>query len=108
MWPFKRKKVNRAPESAGPRCTFCGSARIRAVFGAGEEESQVKTWRGQRYLTLRCLDCNREFYIDAPEGGLPETISENNEIVDDEAALQAAEDELKKDLENKDDRMFPG
>ncbi len=108
MWLFKRKKVNRAPESAGPRCTFCSSTRTRAIYGPGDEESQVKAWRGQRYLTLRCLDCGREFYVDAPEGGLPETMSESSETVDDEAALRAAEDELKKELEDKDDRMFPG
>lgn len=108
MWLFKRKKTDRAADSAGPRCTFCGSTRTRAVYGPGAQESQVKAWRGQRYLTLHCLDCTREFYIDAPESGVPEAISGSNDLIDDEAALQAAEDDLKRELENKDDRMFPG
>jgi hypothetical protein len=104
MWPFKRKKTDRKPAEEGPACSFCGSTRTMVVAGPGEEQPSVKTWRGQRYLTCRCLTCGRDFYADEPQGGIPQAVMEHDSIVDDEEELRIAEEELKKRTEDDQDR----
>ena len=55
-------------------------------------------------MTCRCRDCGRDFYADAPGDEVMGEIIENDGMVDDEEALQAAEDELKREMDEHDDR----
>jgi hypothetical protein len=106
MWPFKRKKKEANPPGMVLRCTFCGSNRtILHNYHGGDQPNPVRTWRGQRYLTCRCLDCQREFYIDEPQGGLPSSVATDEDMIDEEA-LKRAEDDLKRQLNDENDRMF--
>jgi hypothetical protein len=107
MWPFRKKKENRKTSGAGPACSFCGSAQTIVVASPGEgQPSYVKTWRGQRYLTCRCLTCGKDFYADEPPEGLPSEVLEHDSIIDDEEELRAAEEELNKQTEDDRDRRF--
>jgi hypothetical protein len=71
-----------------------------------EQPDFVKTWRGKRYVTCRCLNCGQDFYVDEPEAGIPEKILTGNELINDEEALHAAEEELRREIEDNDDRRF--
>ncbi|MFC1968483.1 hypothetical protein ACFLVX_03740 [Chloroflexota bacterium] len=68
-----------------------------------EQPDCVRTWRGKRYLTCRCLDCGRDFYSEAPSEGLPDEMIDD-QIIADEEELHAAEDELKRQVEDESDR----
>jgi hypothetical protein len=106
VWPFKKEKKNTKPERTVLTCTFCGSRNtLLNAFQDGNEPNPVRTWRGRRYLTCRCLDCGRDFYIDEPGGGLPSNVRTDEDMIDEEA-LQRAEDELKRQTDAEDDRMF--
>jgi hypothetical protein len=107
MWLFKRKKENRKAQGTGPACSFCGSHSTMVVASPGEGQSgYVKTWRGQRYLTCRCLSCGKDFYGDEPRGGLSSEVLEHDSIIDDPDELAAAEEDLKKRNEGDEDRRF--
>jgi len=88
-------------------CSFCEShnTRININHGTGEPDF-VKVWRGQRFLTYKCLDCGQNFYAKEPKGGISEENLEDGPIIDDEEALQAAEEELKRQTEDDDDRRY--
>jgi hypothetical protein len=106
MWPFKRKKKVANQQGTGLKCTFCGSSHaILQNYHGGDAPNPVRTWRGQRYLTCRCLDCDREFYIDEPQGGLPSNIATDEDMIDEEA-LKRAEDDLKRQIKNDNDRTY--
>ncbi len=57
-------------------------------------------------MTCRCFDCGRDFYTEEPPGGLTEEAFQGDAIIDDEGELQAAEDELRRQIEEEDDRRF--
>lgn len=103
MWLFKHRSQEHGSQFSGPRCSYCGSTHT----GVREDQAgSVKTWRGQRYITCRCLDCGKDFYAEEP---LPESrisVIEDDRIVENEAELQAAEEELKREIEDEDDRRF--
>lgn len=104
-WFFKRKKSNSPQSWAVPPCPQCRSTHTEVVTGYGADQSNfVRAWRGQRYITCRCRDCNRDFYADEPAGGVPEQSLTSSELVDDEEALRAAEEDLRKNIEEDDDR----
>ena len=107
MWPFKRK--NNPPETAptGPVCTFCRSTDtvLISLHGSAAEDP-VKTWRGERYLTCRCRDCGQDFYVAEGSAGAQLATQEDERLVDNEEDLHAAEEELKKEIREKNDRMF--
>jgi len=106
MWPFKRKKEEVYPER--PVCPRCGSVNTR--LQAGDDVSSpdyIRTWRGQRSLMFRCLDCSARFYADEPPGGVNDDIYRNpDDAVDDEEALADAEEALRKQVEEENDRRF--
>jgi hypothetical protein len=56
-------------------------------------------------LTYRCSDCGAEFYGKEPQGVNIDRITEDGPVIDDEEALRAAEDELRRETEEDDDRM---
>jgi hypothetical protein len=104
MWLFKRKKKNLEFRS-GPPCLYCRSThtKVITIHGSGRPDP-VKTWRGQRYWTCRCYDCGRDFYAEEPPEGLDIEAMPDDGSVDNEEELQAAEDELKRRIEEDDDR----
>jgi hypothetical protein len=119
MWPFKRKKRNeeplhppflpsRAGEGRERICPHCGGAEARLITSGAGDGSHIKSWRGERYVTWRCLSCGRDFYTDEPpEGaaGLPV----DDRMIEDEDALREAEEELKRRTDEEDDRRYmPG
>jgi hypothetical protein len=107
MWPFKRKKEKRGTDWSNPVCPHCGSNRTSlASHGDSDSGDYVKAWRGQRYITCRCSACGRDFYLDEPSGGLPSAAFKNEQLVDDEEALRAAEDELKRNADEDNDHTF--
>ena len=105
MWPFKRKKKDREKQPSGPTCTLCGSTNTIAVsYG----DDLIKAWRGQRYVTCRCRDCGRDFYSDEIKAAEAQAAAEDR-MIDDEEALHAAEEELKRKTDENDDRRYlPG
>jgi hypothetical protein len=76
---------------------------VKATQGI-DRSNYIKIWRGQRYLTCRCLNCGQDFYTEEPGVELPEAVLTHDEIVDDEEELRAAEDELKKRTQDEKDR----
>jgi transcription elongation factor Elf1 len=105
MWPFKRKKKDRAKLPSGPTCIYCGSTNTIAVSTG---DNPIKAWRGQRYVTCKCRDCGRDFYSDEIEAAEAQAAAEDI-MVDDEEALRTAEEELKRKTdEDNDHRYLPG
>ena len=94
VWPFKRKKTKDTP--AVPPCPYCGSPDTVA--------KEVKTWRGERSVSYHCRACGRGFYADEPSGGMPGP--DEGPMIEDEDALRAAEEELKKRTDEEDDHLF--
>jgi hypothetical protein len=108
MWFFKRKKSNQSTQEFNPACPACRSTDTRVVTSYDfEQPGYVKTWRGQRYITCRCLGCGKDFYVEEPPAGLSEEAAVGDELVADEDELHAAEEALKRDIEEKDDRRCP-
>jgi len=107
MWLFWRKRIKQKSQSSSPSCPYCESTNTRLIVYRGiDQPNYVKVWRGQRSLTYRCLDCGLDFYAKEPQGGVSDKILEDNQIIDDEEALRAAEEELKRQTEADDDRRF--
>jgi hypothetical protein len=105
MWLFRRKKKDTEAGSPGVPCSFCGSSSTRLITHHGTGKTgYVKTWRGQRSLTYRCLRCGRDFYGPEPPEGIENRIQADDSLVDDEDALRAAEEELNRQIEEDDDR----
>jgi transcriptional regulator NrdR family protein len=106
MWPFKRKNSTDKSVSPGLQCPHCQSTDTKVITHHGTDEaSYVKIWRGQRYVTCRCLSCGQDFYTE-DAGDIIETELNNDDSIDDPQALQAAENELKRQVDDEDDRMF--
>jgi len=62
-------------------------------------------WRGKRYLTYRCQDCGRDFYVTEKQSCvLVEDITDEDTI--DEDALRNAEAELKNQIKEDGDHTF--
>src|ERR1035437_6308848 len=107
MWPFKRKKINQKPQHPSPPCPHCGSTHtVLQAYHGDEQPNPVRTWRGQRYWDYRCLDCGRTFYTEEPPEGLTDEALSDTGTIDDEDALRAAEDELKRQTDGEGDRRY--
>ena len=107
MWLFQRKRIKKESRNFGPPCPFCESHNTRLIIYHGTNDpSYVKVWRGQRLLTYKCLDCGQNFYTQEPKRGINEENLEDGPIVDDEEALRAAEEELKRQTNENDDRRY--
>jgi len=106
MWPFRRKKSSQEHQESAATCPHCGSTDTKVTTSGGE--SHVKTWRGERYVTWRCLSCGQDFYTDEPQGGAGQLL-EDDRTIDDEDALRAAEEDLKRHTDEEGDRRYnPG
>jgi hypothetical protein len=64
----------------------------------------VRMWRGERYLTYRCQDCGRNFYVTEKQSCMGEDITDEDTI--DEDALCNAEAELKIQIKEDGDHTF--
>ena len=106
MWPFKRKKAGKNTQSQ-LLCQYCGSSNTKVTYSpATEQPDYIRTWRGQRYVTCKCLDCGREFYIEEPAQDIEEFLPSDESFIADEDELLAAEEELKRQTDEEDDRRF--
>ena len=105
MWPFKRKKPNPESHQAGPLCSNCKSTHTRVIICHSDgQPDYVRTWRGKRYYTCRCLDCGRDFYAEGPAQGLSYAEETGDQSIDNEEELQTAEAELKREVDDEGDR----
>ncbi len=106
MWPFRRKKVNRETPRLQLPCAYCGSTNTRLVaYHGSDQPDYVRVWRGERYATCQCLDCGKSFYSEEPPGGVPDEMVRDEGLVDNEEELRAAEEAVKREAEEEDDRM---
>jgi hypothetical protein len=106
MWPFKRKNARKNTQFR-PLCQYCGSTNTKVVIPSGTEQPDyIRTWRGQRYITCKCRDCGREFYIEEPTQNVEELVFPDESFIADEDELLAAEEELKRQTDEEDDRRF--
>ena len=72
------------------------------------EPDYIKTWKGQRYITCRCLECGRDFYVEATSQNIEEILPPGENIIEDEDELMAAEEELKRRADEENDHRFKG
>ena len=101
---FKRKISNQKTESSGLICPHCRSINTRVITSQNTDQPDfVRTWRGQRYITCRCDSCDRDFYTTEGKNDSIRSFLPDDETVDNDE-LQAAEDELKKQIEEDNDR----
>lgn len=104
MWPYKHNKPNQKPAFSGPACAHCGSSNTRVIASQGTNHRDfVRTWRGQRYITCRCDNCNRDFYVAEGKDDSIRNFLPDDETVDQDELL-AAEEEIKKQIEDDGDR----
>lgn len=107
MWPFKQKNKDKIPEQSDIACTFCLSTKtIVITHHGGDQANYIRTWRGQRHLTCRCLDCERDFYADVSNVAIDSRIDRDDQLIDDEEALRAAENEIKRQADEENDHRF--
>jgi hypothetical protein len=105
MWPFKRKKPEAKSTDSSNRCSCCGSPHIRVItHHGGAEDNHIRVWRGRRYLTCRCTDCGKDFYLEEPSAVEIDGLVDDDSMIDDEEALRSAENELKKQIDEDGDR----
>jgi hypothetical protein len=108
MWPFKRKKPSREADLACIPCPYCRTSDTKIITHHGSGEADyVRVWRGQRYITCRCLNCGQDFYTEE-SGAMAEVELNNDDLIDDAEALRKAEDDLKRQVDDEDDRTFHG
>jgi hypothetical protein len=107
MWPFKRQKSPKTEKAGGPCCPACQSlnTKLKVNFG-NDQPDYIKTWRGNRYLTYHCFNCDTDFSIKEPRNRTDIEAQIDNELIDDEEALQAAEEALKRDADEEGDHRF--
>ncbi len=104
MWSFNRHNKPENQNNAISACPCCGSQEV--VFDRHPGKKDV--FRHQKEPDLpsyRCLKCGEKIYGNAPGYEIIEYHGVDGEpLVDDEEALRAAEAELKRQVEEADDR----
>jgi DNA-directed RNA polymerase subunit RPC12/RpoP len=102
---FRRKKSKPGSEESGIVCPRCGSHSTQSLsHDLNQDAGHVKVWRGQRFANYRCITCGTEFYADEATPNGP--ASNSDRMIEDEEELRAAEEELKRQTDAKDDRRF--
>lgn len=100
MWFFRLKNKVINTQKATRVCPFCGSMKTSLIHNHGlGSPNYVKVWRGQRSVTCRCLDCGRDFYSQEMPGLSTNDDGDENDLIDDEEDLKAAEEEMKKQIQ---------
>jgi hypothetical protein len=113
MWIFRKKRDRSNRKSEARLCPFCGSPENRVdTSGAAEGVSPVKAWRGERLTAMKCQSCGRVFYAEPVEGdaypSATPTGRNGSALIDDEEALRAAEEDLKRQTDAEGDRRCRG
>ena len=104
MWSFKRKKTDQKARLSGFQCPHCKGTHTGVINNQDNNQiDYIKIWRGHRFVNCRCLDCGRDFYSQEPSEGLTEDIFITDAIIN-EDDLHAAEDEVKRQTNEDDDR----
>jgi hypothetical protein len=107
MWPFSKNK-RASIQRVDITCTYCGSTSARVITCHGTDRPDyVRVWQGQRFLTCRCSECGRDFYLQEPAGETDNQIFPEDQLIDDEEALREAESALQRQIEEDNDRRFP-
>ena len=57
-------------------------------------------------MTCKCQDCGSEFYIEDPRQDVIESFLSDESFIADEDELLAAEEELRRQTDEEDDRRF--
>lgn len=105
MWPFRHKKRDLKNRPSGPACSNCGSTNTRVITHHGTDHPDyVRVWKGQRFLTCRCFACGKDFYARESVSENTDGIIPEDQLIDDEEALHEAEDEIKRQVREDDDR----
>ena len=109
MCPFKRKQASKHTQHRPP-CPCCKSNNTKIVSSSQVtgEPDYIKTWRGKRYVTYRCSDCGRDFYIEEPIQNIEEILPSDEGIIEDVDELMAAEEGLKRQADEENDHRFKG
>jgi uncharacterized protein with PIN domain len=109
MWPFKRKQAGRYTQPRPP-CPYCKGSNIKVVSSSQVtgQPGYIKTWKGQRYITCRCSECGRDFYIGATLQNIEEILPPDESIIENEDELKAAEEELERQSDEENDHRFRG
>ena len=88
-------------------CSYCGSTNtIVTSYHGNDHPDYIRVWKGQRFITCKCLNCGQSFYASEPKEGLSEQIQADDSLIYDEDALLAAEEELKRQSDEDDDHTF--
>ena len=74
------------------------------VYPGTAANGHIKVWRGLRSALYRCSNCGSDFYGEERPDGLENVVMQNDTIIDDAQALADAEEELKREIEDDDDR----
>lgn len=76
------------------------------VYHGTDYPNSIRVWRGQRSSTYRCFDCGLSFYGEEPDEEVTDELicEAEGHGVDDDEALRKAEEEIKRKLEEDDDR----
>jgi hypothetical protein len=107
FWPFKNQKKGNPELGRNPACPSCGSRDTRLKVNYGNDQPDyIKTWRGQRFLTYHCENCQTDFSLREPAGGFEIESQIKDQIVDDESALTEAEEDLKRAADDEGDHRF--
>ena len=105
MWFLRRNKRIQESKACSLPCPSCGSTHTKLnVYHGTDQPNFVRVWKGQRVLTYRCIDCGQDFYGDEPPEGISDELMGEDRLIDDEEALRAAEEEIKRQVEEDDDR----
>jgi hypothetical protein len=73
---------------------------VRSIHHETEEPHYIKIWKGQRYVTCRCWDCGRDFYVEEPFPRPEEAFLLDDSTIDDEDELRAAEEDLRRQADD--------
>ncbi len=106
VWPFTGKKISKGEGKPVP-CPYCNSNETVPVSDyRAEKPDYIKTWRGQRYVTRRCLKCGEDFYVAEPPRGPGEVDLPDDRTIEDEDELRRAEEERKRQADDEGDHTF--
>jgi hypothetical protein len=103
MGLFKRRKIARKQTSRDVPCSYCASTNtVLSAYHGSDHPDYIRVWRGSRFVTFKCRDCGKEFYVDESQV----ECLDDDAVIYDEEALKEAEEELKREVEEQDDHTL--
>ena len=101
---FKNKKEKQKHLQLGPTCPHCKSTNTVVLTDPINIQPYIRIWRGQRFMTCRCLECGQDFYSKYISREHSYKPANEDDIIENEYLLRAAEEEIKKQVDDQDDR----